>query len=196
MSKSIFSDKEAFDRYIASLPSNEELLRRMEENAAKDPNNVRRPGENPIDFIVRRFMGAELKYYVVPRPDKILISCPACGKDVYDTDGRCKRCMAMLHKQETRQWWEGEIELGVTICSCCNERLSVMMKKIPLVKIKSWSGGTISYYESSVTIPVCKKCNFKSCLPFIGKRVLDRNILLHYMFGSGCGLGVASAPLM
>lgn len=188
-------EREAFRRYIASAPSNAELLRQAREEFLKDPANVQQPGEHPIDWRIRRFFAHESESLRRSHVG-VIVKCPSCGNEVLDSDGKCKKCNAIIHPQPTKAWWEGDVKLGITVCSCCDERIATKMCQVRLVKVTSCLGGTLSYYEKYIHIPTCGKCYLKAKIPFVGKRTLDKNILLHYLFDhEGCGLDEYTSPL-
>ena len=186
-------EREAFRRYIASAPSNEELFRQVREEAMKDPANIQQPGEHPIDWMIRRFFAHEAKS-LKRSHDGVLIKCPVCGAETRDLEGRCRKCHAVVHVQPANVWWEGDVKLGVTICSCCDERLSTKLRNVRIVKVVSCSGGTLSYFERYIAIPICAKCNLRASIPFWGKKILDKNALIHFLFQSGCGLDEMTSP--
>ncbi len=188
-------EREAFRRYIASAPSNEELLRQAREEWMKDPANVQQPGEHPIDWKIRRFFAHEAKC-LKRSHDGVLIKCPACGTETKDLEGRCRKCHAVVNVQPAKGWWEDDMELGVTVCSCCDERLSTKMRNVRIVKVISCSGGTLRYYEKYIEIPICAKCNLRASIPFLGKKTLDKNALIHFLFKEGCGLDEYTSPIM
>lgn len=192
-------EKEAFWKLANSLPSTRELLRQHHEAsmraAMNDPTKMQQPGEHPIDWEIRRFLTNE-KSQLKRSHVGTLVKCPSCGKEVSDTDGRCKKCNATIYPQPVRAWWEGDVELGTTVCSCCDERLATKMCRVRIVKVTSCIGGAISYYEKYIQIPTCSRCYMKAKIPFIGKKTLDKNILLHFLFEHcGCGLDEYTSPL-
>ena len=177
-------EREAFWKLANSLPSTHELLRQHHEASMKadmdDPANTQQPGEHPIDWKIRQFFSHEGDSFRRSHVG-VIVKCPSCGKEVSDHDGRCKKCNATIHPQQVRAWWEGDVELGTTVCSCCDERLATKMCKVRIVKVTSCIGGTVSYYEKYIQIPTCGKCYLKAKIPFMGKKTLDKNILLELL---------------
>lgn len=188
-------EREAFWRLAKSLPSTHELIRQHSEMAMQDPRNiVQQPDEHPIDYRIRCFFAQEGNKLM--RSHKgVIVKCPACGNETSDQNKQCGKCHAVIHKQETRAWWEGDVELGVTVCSCCDERLSTKLGNVRIVKVTGCSGGTIRYYEKFIRIPLCNKCWLRSKIPFWGKKILDKNFLIHSLFEQGCGLDEYTSPL-
>ncbi len=150
--------------------------------------------EHPIDTLISRFF-EECGWKLRRSHDGCLVNCPACGLEVHDSCGRCQMCGAAVPQHPSRPWWEGDVEFGTTICSCCDERLATKMSKVRIVKVVGWCGGSISWYERYVQIPTCSKCNLRVKVPFLRKRILSQNLLFQYLFTHGCGLNVCNSPL-